>query len=358
MKLTPIAKALSVAATRLGIAASVQPKSMAMGVVVSPIQLAYELGTFILRMSKVDSVAALDTAGAVSQVFLDFFKTQTDNAVLADAVAMDFYKALTDQAGFTDATIMDFFKALSDTASASDTVAKSFGRPVADEFSVLELAVKAFTKTLVDDAGVSDLEVFTFYKTLTDDYSVSDANTLETGKSLSDAAGFTDELARDFSKDIVDQLIATDDWDGAASVDDDQTMLFEKQLPDLFVVTELFERLVNFVREFDDAAAATDVTTFDTGKALEDAAGFTDAELRFDGTKALTDDGVVLESISKEFAPAPILDAFAAMDEVSKAPGAVKTDTASLTDTGSLRSQGYCDFSYFAEDYVGASRTF
>jgi len=34
------------------------------------------------------------------------------------------------------------------------------------------------------------------------------------------------------------------------------------------------------------------------------------------------------------------------------------TETTSATDAGSLRSQGYADFTYFAEDYVGASRTF
>ena len=33
-------------------------------------------------------------------------------------------------------------------------------------------------------------------------------------------------------------------------------------------------------------------------------------------------------------------------------------DTIPITDAGSLRSQGYCDFTYFQEDYVGASRTF
>ena len=34
------------------------------------------------------------------------------------------------------------------------------------------------------------------------------------------------------------------------------------------------------------------------------------------------------------------------------------TDTASSTDAGSIRNQGYADFTFFAEDYVGVSRTF
>lgn len=36
----------------------------------------------------------------------------------------------------------------------------------------------------------------------------------------------------------------------------------------------------------------------------------------------------------------------------------VSSDSGVTADSGSLRSQGYCDFTYFAEDYVGASRTF
>ena len=34
------------------------------------------------------------------------------------------------------------------------------------------------------------------------------------------------------------------------------------------------------------------------------------------------------------------------------------SNTIPITDAGSLRSQGYCDFTYFEGDYVGASRTF
>ena len=33
-------------------------------------------------------------------------------------------------------------------------------------------------------------------------------------------------------------------------------------------------------------------------------------------------------------------------------------DDASISDSGSLHSQGYCDVTYFLEDYVGISRTF
>ena len=358
MNLTPVAQAIAVAATRLGVAASVQAKGVAAQIVVSPIKLSYELGMWLIRLAKADAVNASDAAGAVSQMFIRFFKTQTDNAQLADEIAMDFYKALTEEAGLTDLKILNFFKSLADSAAAMDLMAVEMSRPVADQFSVLEASVKDFGKALTESADVSDLEVFSFFKTLADESSVSDIAVTEVGKNADDSAGFTDEAYRDFTKAIFDQVSVTDDWDGAASVDDDQSMHFEKQVTDVAAVGDLLDRVVAFVRSFEDAAQITDATTFDAGKVLSETGLFTDSDIRFDQTKELEDSPAVEELISKEFTPEPKQDSFAVIDDFSKSPGAVKTDSASFTDTGSLRSQGYCDFSYFAEDYVGASRTF
>ena len=41
-----------------------------------------------------------------------------------------------------------------------------------------------------------------------------------------------------------------------------------------------------------------------------------------------------------------------------KLAGKVASDSASATESGSYRGQGYCSFDYFAEDYVGFSGTF
>jgi len=49
--------------------------------------------------------------------------------------------------------------------------------------------------------------------------------------------------------------------------------------------------------------------------------------------------------------------AAAAQDSTVLRMGKVFANTASVADSGSLRSQGYSAFSFFAEDYVGSSRT-
>ena len=47
-----------------------------------------------------------------------------------------------------------------------------------------------------------------------------------------------------------------------------------------------------------------------------------------------------------------------ATDSSAMTQGKAKSDTIASTDSGSLRGQGYAEFGYFLEDYVGYSRTF
>ena len=50
-------------------------------------------------------------------------------------------------------------------------------------------------------------------------------------------------------------------------------------------------------------------------------------------------------------------DAVSAQDSALFKVTKVFANAASVSDSGSLRSQGYSAFSFFAEDYVGSSRT-
>jgi hypothetical protein len=303
MKLTPVAKALTVVATRLGMAASVRAKHIAMQVVVSPIKLAYELGDWIMRVERIDAFGVNDGAGVLGEMFTSFFKSLTNDAALADAVAMDFIKALHDEAGFTDVQIIDFFKTLVDQAQA------------------------------------------------------------------------TDHVAHAFVKDLTDAVWVTDDIDGEASILDEQVMAFVKERTELSFVSDAFLRVVQFKRAPEDAAATQDVLFFSGDKALADTTGAADTltyaggkdlqdqpassdALIYAATKALTDQAAAVDAFAVALARGSIDISAGANDQLSVGPGLGKSDSAQFTDTGSLRSQGYSDFSYFAEDYVGASRTF
>jgi hypothetical protein len=53
-----------------------------------------------------------------------------------------------------------------------------------------------------------------------------------------------------------------------------------------------------------------------------------------------------------------LAEAPTATDSAVIEAGKALIDSTSASDAGTLISQGYCDITYFAEDYVGTSRTF
>jgi hypothetical protein len=87
-----------------------------------------------------------------------------------------------------------------------------------------------------------------------------------------------------------------------------------------------------------DTVTTADAKTVDFSKVVADLANLADAAVR-DFSKAASD-------------TASLTDAVALVSRL----GIIDQPTAS--DSGSLRMQDYCDFTYFAEDYVGESRVF
>lgn len=133
-------------------------------------------------------------------------------------------------------------------------------------------------------------------------------------------------------------------------------------ISDSISFTEAFVAVLTYVRSFSDSVSLSDQTTVSFSKSLTDSQTLTDA-LRYTFSKYLADGVAINDSFA---ATDGLLYTFAkytsnvvfAQDAAVLYPSKVISDMISVQDAGSLRSQGYCDFSYFAEDYVGASRTF
>jgi hypothetical protein len=171
---------------------------------------------------------------------------------------------LTDAFAATDAAVKSLTKSLTDASSASDSETKAVGKGFSDGSSFSDSEIRATSKALSDNPSATDSQSFGYTKATADTSSTADAE------------------IKDFHKFINENTGVTDDLDGEASTDDDQTMTFVK------VRSEL--------------ATMIDILTIVQGKLFSDASA--------------------------------------------------------LTDSGSVRNQGYCDFSYFEADYVGDSRTF
>jgi hypothetical protein len=157
-------------------------------------------------------------------------------------------------------------------------------------------------------------------------------------------------------------------------------VFFEKYLVDTVVPLELIalhvqkpfasgvstsdftSRRVEYVRLFEDTAPATENHTFTFDKTLDDTFSTTDTTA-FAVAKYLLDafgmnDSTDVNDGSTWTYVKQINNVVFAQDLVSRVSTKAVADTATISSSGTLVSQNYCDPTYFASDYVGVSRVF
>jgi hypothetical protein len=212
-------------------------------------------------------------------------------------------------------------KAVAKTLAAT-VASKGFNALVQSQRLIASVSSGLFLKILekTDSFSVSDVLAKAFSRPTPDSFSVSDAEVKELGKNLSDIVSVTETQSADVGKSIADTFVVGDAID-----------------------------LVDVGKNTADAGSASDEQQFDITKLLTDSIFVTDD---VDGEASILDDQIM------HFFKAKTDNGFASDQEV-KLAGKVTSDSASSADSGSLISQGYTvDNTYFAEDYVGDSRTF
>ena len=227
-----------------------------------------------------------------------------DGVGSVDGALLHFFKTLTDSAALAEEAVLAFNKRLSETIGVAEANIISYEKPLADTAAVTEVVSKAFPKAFADSFSVAeDAASLGLGKIFSETPSMTDVLIPSVGKGLSETPAFTDAItARALTKALANSINVTDDVDGEASILDDQEMQFVKNTINVATVTEAILIATTFNRAFADSFGVTDGDVLNFGKR--------------------------------------------------------PSDTTSMTDAGSLRSQGYCDFTYFQEAYVGASRTF
>jgi hypothetical protein len=206
--------------------------------------------------------------------------------------------------------IGEFFLLLTkqDTAIASESNTVRFEKVISELGFVAENIAFKFTRSFVDRSIFSDGEQY-----FAEDY-VEGAPLAQTytepsqvfkrvGKVLVNSSEASDAPpVRVFEKVLGHTVGATDDLNGVVP-GDDQTISFFKSLDQTFQAAEDFVRRVTYIRAFSDNFSTSDTDTLVVSKILQDAS--------------------------------------------------------QTSDSGSLRMQSYTeDMTYFAEDYVGTTRTF
>lgn len=234
----------------------------------------------------------------ITSEFLDSLTSTTDNAVLG------MFKNFTDNTGAAEDATLAFFKVLADNGFTTDQHVLDFFKAISDDANVLDTLAKTFGTGFSDGTTITEEAFLGLDKTTADAYSVADQlNDKGFGKGASEVPTAADEVNTfALTKALFDQATVTDDLDGEATTQDDQEMQFAKVTGNIAAATDVLNLAVNYNRAFTDSYGVTDSDVLNFGKR--------------------------------------------------------PSDTTSMTDVGSLRSQGFADFTYFAEDYVGASRTF
>ena len=300
-------------------------------------------------------------AGVGDQAFIFTKKVREDIASAADQInTKGFGKSLADAPLFLEAHYYDMGKPLADTYSVLEAHSLEPGKVLFDHVTGIGDYVWLLTKKAPDNpVGAADqINTFAFGKTLADAASTADEiNTIYFDKAPSDAPVATDAINKfDTTKLLADSVNATDDVDGTASILDDQEMQFLKDVTHVASASDSLYRQVDYVRAYTDAGYFGDDNVFDVGKGVFDTPRASDSTNLLTG-KHIYDIPVASETLA--YALARVRSDSALLgDAKAVTAGKVLLDLASTADAGSLRSQGFADFTYFAEDFVGASRSF
>jgi hypothetical protein len=193
-------------------------------------------------------------------------------------------------------------------------------------------------KLVQDSTVVIDAAILAFGKGLTAQVYTADSQTFAVGKALADTTTATEDLSRvvSFVRSFADTYGVTDSsviayikrlYDTFTATDAITTITFAKFLADGVAMNDAFDATDGAEWAFTKGVSNIVFTGDSFSRAVDYSRGFSDATYGFSETKFFD----FVKSLA---------------------------DNTTTSDTGSLRSQGYCDFSYFAEDYVGDSRTF
>ena len=239
----------------------------------------------------------------ITSAFLDSLAA-LDGVGTSDGAVLSVFKTFTDDSSAAEDATLAFFKVLADNGYVSEEHIFDFFKPLTDTATVLDPISKNFSTGFADAYGASEVSTLTLGKVANDSFSTNDQLFVKhPNKGLNEAPTAVDAIdAFAITKFLADQATVTDDLDGEATTEDDQEMQFAKVTGNIAAATDALNFAVSYNRAFTDSYGVTDGDVLNFGKR--------------------------------------------------------PSDTTSMTDVGSLRSQGFADFTYFAEDYVGASRTF
>lgn len=338
--------------------------------------------------------------------------------VIAKRLVLDYvlgrfaeFTALSDAANVSQIFRKILNKRPSDTAGAADEIGPlAIGKNLNEQSSITDVPAKTLTTSRADQTSVSESfspvygKVFNESLRATDDFdgtaTPEDDQEIQFGKIIVQPTFVAENFDRQvsYSRDFIDSSIATEQLNrsitksisDAVSAAESIFLSRAKLTGDDFGVVE--NATINLGKSLSHTGLASENKTFSVSKAFTESPGIAESTA-LGVTTGRTDAASVTESsifaigavksdsaliaettvfdAGKQLSDQPLLAEFKVFSQLKaltdgssagdlpvKSIGQVLSDSAVFESNGSLRSQGYCDFDYFAEDYVGQSRTF
>lgn len=173
---------------------------------------------------------------------------------------------------------------------------------------------------------------------------------------------FPDVLAVDILNptDAVSKATVKQFADSFGVTTDTLTQVVQKVFAEAVTATDVVAILLIYQRTFTDAFDALDATAKGVDKAVDDYFINTDVA-SLDVAKGFSDSVGMIDNMDtdiKYLIIKTISELVYASDAHIIEAVLAKADSVSIGSSGLLVMQDYCDITYFAEDYVGQSRTF
>ena len=245
------------------------------------------------------------------------------------------------------------YRFIDDVVLMLDSTSIAFSKSLSDSQSIDDQAYKQPGKSLASSVGSVDSESYELLKALFDQATALDATALQIAKILADAYEVSDQPALTASK-----VLASD-----FGLTDAQTVQAQKVIDDSITFVEVVIAVRTFVRQFDEAIDPLEVfaqvfvkAPFTEDLLAEDASNILSFKNLADGVAI--DDGAAVGDGSTYFFEKSLNNVAFADDAEAFTLSKPLTEQLDLTESGLVVMQGYCDLTYFAEDYVGVSSSF
>mgnify|MGYP003144412801 CR=1 FL=1 len=289
------------------------------------------------QVSKGPGKGLFDTPQLAEEInTIGFGKNPSDVINFEHTEVFEIAKQLADALAITDDIVLTIIltHAIADAFNATDSALLASIKAASDTTSAAEILTRAIGKFLEDSPAALDAEVRAVQKALADAAVLSDAPSKGLEKSFSDAVNSVDVIVTNVTnlfRQLSDTVVATDDVDGTASLQDDQELQFVKNITNIAGATEAIQLVVGFVRQLADTASATDSPARSVGKHVSDSYQTLESHSLAAG-KVLTDVGLLADVDTLDIGKA-IADSSAATDAEARGLGKLLTNTSLATDS-------------------------